>query len=130
MIPGERQITSAPHSGSRNAFDFAIEQLRALNTEQRGDFPRFPCAADFLPRAAKDGTACVDRKLPLQAFILARRNGKQRAVRLMRIVKKRKDLRVRSELRAAHQVDLAAVLQQALPRLLTARDGIAVTIKV
>ena len=48
----------------------------------------------------------------------------------MRIVKKRKDLRVRSELRAAHQVDLAAVLQQALPRLLTARDGIAVTVKV
>ena len=129
MVPCQRHIHALPRRRLIQPFGVAVEQLRALDAEQRSRFPGCPCRAHVPRRAAAAHEIGVARTFALEQGVLPPRDGMERLACRGTVGKDREDLRVLPKRRAAREVDVAGVLPQRTAALEAARERVAVPVK-
>ena len=129
MVPCQRHIHALPRRGFIQPVRVAVEQLRALDAEQRSRFPGGPGGAHVPRRAAAADEIGIARAFTLQQRVLPLRDGVERLFCLRAVGKDGKDLRVLPKCRAAREVDVAGVLPQRTAALEAARERVAVAVK-
>ena len=129
MVPCQRHVYALPRRRVVQPPRVALQQLRALDAEQRGRFPGGPGGAHVPRRAAAAHEISIARAFPLQQRVLLLRDGVERGACFAAVGKHGEDLRVLAEGRAARKIDVAAVLPQTLAGGHAARERVAVAVK-
>ena len=129
VVPRQRHIHALPCRRLIQPFGVAVEQLRALDAEQRSRFSGCPCRAHVPRRAAAAHKVGIARTFALEQGVLPLRSSVERLVYRCAVGKDRKDLRVPAERRAAREVNVAGVLPQPAAALKTARERVTVPVK-
>ena len=129
VVPCQRHIHALPRRGFIQPVRVAVEQLRALDAEQRSRFPGCPCRAHVPRRAAAAHEIGIARTFTLEQRVLPPHDGMERLACRGTVGKDREDLRVLPEGCAAREVDVAGVLPQRTAALEAARERVAVPVK-
>ena len=129
MVPRQRHVHALPRRRVVQPPGIAVEQLRALDAEQRGRFPGGPGGAHVPRRAAAADEIGIARAFTLQQRVLPLCNGIERLIYRCAVGKHGEDLRVLPEGRAACEIDVPGVLPQAFAGGHAARERVAVAVK-